>query len=184
MKKVTIAGLVLTLVFSFVSIAALADSGGNGNGGPARSGGTGYGSSQQDSPRGQVLGMNGLMNLELGDQQREQIRLLIQEYQSLIEAEREMNQVRIQEMRAALAEILDADVYDEDAAYDILVEQAEMAIERKLIRQRLQYQILHEILTEEQRNQLQNQWQNFAAFSDTMGQGPGPGEGLGDCPYM
>lgn len=109
---------------------------------------------------------------------------MIQEHQTLIEAERAMNQVRVQEMRGALEEIMDDEVYDEDAAYDILAEQAEMDIERKLIRQRLQHRILHEVLTEAQRNQLQNQWRNFAAFSDAPGQGPGPGEGLGDCPYM
>lgn len=183
MKKFSVILLVITMVFSFVSIAVLADSGGNG-GGSARSGGNGNGSSQQDSPRGQVMGMNGLMGLELGDQQREQIRLMIQEHQTLIEAERAMNQVRVQEMRGALEEIMDDEVYDEDAAYDILAEQAEMDIERKLIRQRLQHRILHEVLTEAQRNQLQNQWRNFAAFSDAPGQGPGPGEELGDCPYM
>ena len=172
------------MVFSFVSIAALADSGGNGSGGSARSGGNGNGSSQQDSPRGQVMGMNGLMGLELGDQQREQIRLMMQEHQTLIEAERAMNQVRAQEMRTEMAGLMDAEVLDEGAVYDILAEQAEMDIERKLIRQRLQHRILQEVLTEAQRNQLQNQWQNYAAFSDAPGQGPGPGEGLGDCPYM
>ncbi len=183
MKKYSVILLALIMVFSFVSIAALADSGGNG-GGSARSGGSGNGSPQQDSPRRQVMGMNGLMGLELGDQQREQIRLIMQEHQALIEAERETNQVRAQEMRAAMAGLMDAEVLDEDALYDILAEQAELDIERKLIRQRLQHRILHEVLTEEQRNQLQNRWQNFSAFSDAPGQGPGPGEGLGDCPYM
>ena len=184
MKKYSSILMVLVLVFSFGSVAALADSGGNGGGVSVRGGGNGNGSPQQDSPRSQVMGMSGLIGLELGEQQRDQIRLLMQEHQALIEAERERTREQARLLRGAMVDVMEAEIYDEAAAIDILEEQAELNIERKLIRQRLQHRILHEVLTEGQRNQLQNMWQNQAAFSDAPGQGPGPGEGLGDCPYM
>ena len=122
MKEYSVVLMVIVLVFSFVSLSVVAQPSGNGNGGSSRGGGSGDGSGSQESPRVNVLGMNGLMGLKLSEQQREQIRLKMQDHQALVDAEREMNQVRVQEMRQLQLGVMDDDVYDEDAAYDILAE--------------------------------------------------------------
>lgn len=184
MKKYLVVLMAIVLIFSFVSVAAVAQPFGTGSGGAARVGAGGNGPVSQDSPRGNVLGLNGLMGLELTEQQRSEIRNMLQLYQEEVDAERLNNRERVQELREAHVAIMEDDVFDESAALDILVERAELNLARQIIRQRLQHQILYDILDEEQREQLQNQWQNQIAFSDGVGQGPGPGEGLGDCPYM
>jgi len=187
MKKYLATFLTIALMISFVSVAAVAQPfGGTGGGsGNSKNGGvSGPGQGNKGLSRGNVLGMNGLMALELTEQQREQIRLLMEEHQAAAEAEREMNQERMQALRAAQAEIMEADYFDEAAAYEVLAEKGALNIERQLIRQRFQHRVLNEILTEEQKDQLQNMWRNQAAFGAGAGQGIGPGEGLGECPYM
>lgn len=184
MKKYSVILMSIILIFSFISVTTVAQPSGPGSAGAARGGAAGTGPASEDSPRGNVLGIGGLMGLELTEQQRLEIRNMLRLHQELDEAECENNRLQMQAMREAQFGILEDDVFDEFAALDILVEQAELNLARQVIRQRLQHRILHEILTEDQRAQLQNFWQNQAVLSDGVGGGPGPGEGLGDCPYI
>ena len=185
MKRLSVLLMIVVLFFSVLSVPALADSGGNGGGnsrggGQGNNGGPNGGGDQVSRP--DFVGLQGLMQLELTEAQREQIRLMMQEQNQLLMAENEANREQKRAMIQAQAAILDAEVFDEEAAWDVLVEKAEMELARQMIRMRLQHRILHEVLTEEQRLQLQNIWQNQAALEGAGG--PGPGEGLGDCPYL
>ncbi len=182
MKRFTILLVTFAMIFSFVSVASLAQPSGSG----IRGGGQGgYGPAAQGGPaRDGVLGMSGLFRLDLTEEQRDQIQLLLREHQELVIAEREAVREQREAAVDAMAAIMDSDVFDEVGAYEILVQKAELGLELKMIRLSLQHQILHEILTEEQRVELQNTWMNQAAFELGVSQGPGPGEGLGDCPYM
>ncbi|MFH1964045.1 MAG: hypothetical protein ABIJ42_00735 [Acidobacteriota bacterium] len=184
MKKYSVILMAIVLIFSFISVTAVAQPSGPGSAGAARGGAAGTGPASVDSPRGNVLGIGGLMGLELTQQQREQIRLMLQLHQDLIDGERLTNREQVREMREALVAIMEDDIFDEVAAEDILVGQAELNLARQRHRLSLQHQILHDILDEEQRTQLQNFWQNQGVLSDGVGGGPGPGEGLGDCPYI
>ncbi len=187
MRKYAITALSIILMFSCLSIPAVAGSGDNGNGGIAR-GGSGVqasaGGGDQVQARVNSPGLFGLMSLELSEGQREQIRLMMQEHRELLLAEDEANREQRREQVQNQIAILEDEEFDELAAYDVLAEKAEMNLERQIIRMRLQHRILHEVLTEDQCLQLQNMWQNQAALGEGAGQGPGPGEGLGDCPYM
>jgi len=185
MKRLSVSVLIMFLFCSVLSIPALADSGGNGSGNPrgggqGSNGGPNGGGDQVSRPA--FAGLQGLMQLELTEEQREQIRLMMQEHNQLLMDENEATREQRRAMIQAQAAILEADVFDEEAAWDVLVEKAELGLARQMIRMRLQHQILHEVLTEEQRLQLQNMWQNQAALAGSGG--AEPGEGLGDCPYM
>ena len=171
MKKYTILLVTIAMIFSVVSVASLAQPFGSGLKG---GGAGGYG----------PAGHRGLGGLDLTEEQRDQIQLLLQEHQELVAAEREAARVQLEAMVDAMAAIMDADSFDEVGAFEILVQKAELNLDLQMIRLSLQHQILHEILTEEQREELQNVWLNQAAFGLGVSQGPGPGEGLGDCPYM
>jgi len=130
------------------------------------------------------MGLSGLFSLDLTDEQIEQLQALIEEHQELVAAEREATQEQLEATVEALAAIMEADSFDEAGAYEILVQKAELNLNLQMIRLQFQYQILHEILTDEQREELQNIWLNQAALGSGAVKGQGPGDGLGDCPYL
>lgn len=198
MRKYSVLLMGIVLVLSFVTVAAVAQPFGGGQGNGPSNGtegiqgngsprfGAGPGGPGAEGPRQQAgpLGINGLMRLELTDQQREDIQFLMEEYRAVMEELRSTNQETAEALRDELISIMEADVFDPDAAYAVLADKAALRIEGDLLRLEYQHFILNEILTEEQREELQNMWQNQAAFGRGPGQGPADGQELGECPYM
>ena len=176
MKKYTSILITIVLVLSFVSIIAIAQPFGGGMQGAgkslmgsARGGMQGYGM----NPGG--LGMRGLMNLNLTDEQREQIRLIMDENREVMLADCDATREEMTAIKDQLDALMDAPVFDEAAAQQLLARKFNINTEKQILRMKLQHRILNEVLTEEQRETLANQRANAAAF----GRGAGMGAGMG-----
>ena len=152
MKRTTTILLAVTLILSMVSIAAIAQPF-SGNG--ARGGDRGF----QGAPM-----IRGLMNLDLTDNQRNQIQALMAEQRESIRAEAEAVRAEMQSIREEMKALMEADVYDEAAAAQLLARKSEILNARQIEREKIHHYILNEILTDEQRETLAEQRANAEAF--------------------
>ena len=159
MKRTTTVLLTLTLVLSLVSIAAIAQP---FDGGGAR-GERGFRSSPM---------IRGLMKLDLTDDQRDQIRTLLEERRETMKDVAEAAREEMQSIREELRSLMEADVYDEAAATQLLARKSEIENYRRIEREKIRHYILNQILTEEQRDILAEQRANARAFGRDRKAGP------------
>ncbi len=170
MKKYTSILITVVLVLSFISIIAIAQ--------PFGGGMQGAGNSVRGQARGGMqggaMGM-GLMNLNLTDEQREQIKLIMDENREVMLADCDATREEMIEIKDQLNALMDAEVFDEAAAQQLLAKKFSINTEKQILRMKSQHRILNEVLTAEQRETLANQRANAAAF----GRGAGMGAGMG-----
>jgi len=151
MKRTTTVFLTLTLVLSLVSIAAIAQP---FDGGGAR-GERGFRSSPM---------IRGLMKLDLTEDQRDQIKGILEAQRETMRYEPEALREEMRSIRDEMKALMEADRYDEAAAAQLLARKSEITNTRQIERQKVHHQILYEILTEEQRDILAEQRANAEAF--------------------
>ncbi|GAA0551480.1 hypothetical protein GCM10009098_18900 [Rheinheimera aquimaris] len=96
-----------------------------------------------------------LAGLDLTDNQREQIKQLMQQQREAFKREGRDNAAHLQ-----LQALLIAEQFDESAARQLLEQQQQRAVEKRLTMLKLQHQVL-QVLTEEQRQQLAEKHQHW-----------------------
>lgn len=160
MKKYSAVLITIVLALSFISVTAVAQ--------PFGAGTPGAGKSFNGPARGGMHGgqapMRGLMGLDLTDSQRDEIALIMEEYQAARLADCEVTREEMIAKRAQLNALMQEYPYNKDEARRILAEKFQINIEKQVLRQELHNRILHEVLTPEQRETLENQRANAAAF--------------------
>lgn len=157
MKRYTTVLVILALIMSFVSIAAIAQ--------PFGGGGPGGGKSFRGGPGGgQDMLIGGLRNLDLTDDQRDQIKTILDEHREVMQADCDVTREDMDAIKDELASLMDSEVYDEDAARQILTEKFQINTEKQILRQKVHHQILWEVLTAEQRETLAEQRANDEAL--------------------
>lgn len=122
-----------------------------------------------------AMGM-GLMGLNLTEEQRERIKLIMDENREVMLADCDATSERMTAIKDELAALMDAPGFDEIAAQQLLLEKFDINTEKQILRMKSQHRILNEVLTEEQRETLANQRANASAF----GRGAGRGAGMGN----
>ncbi len=180
MKKYTVIFLSITLVILIVSAVGLARQFGPGVG----AGVPGAGKSLRGQARG---GMNagqdvirGLMRLDLTETQRDQIKLILDDHRELMMNDCEVTSEEMKSISDELHSLINAEVYDETAARQILARKFEINTEKQILRQKAHHQILWEVLADEQRNTLAEQRANAEAFGRGGRQGRNS-RGMGGC---
>jgi protein CpxP len=171
MKKYSTILITIALALSFISTAAIAQPFGGGMLG----GGRGMRGQALGGMQGGALNIRGLMNLDLTEAQREQIRLIMDENREIMLADCDATYNEMTAIRDELNALMDAPVFDEAAAQRLLTQKFNINTEKQILRMKAHHRILNEVLTEEQRETLANQWANSAAF----GRGAGRGAGMG-----
>ena len=182
MKKYMTIFLSAVLIVSMISIAGMAQPYGSGAGdGTGLAAGSGYGAGAGKAFRGQARGgmnagmaaMRGFRNLDLTDDQRDQIRAIMEEHREVMLADCEATSETMNAIKDDLAALNDSDFYDEDAARQLLYKKFEINTEKQILRQKVHHQILWEVLTDEQRDTLAEQRANAEAFGRGSARGMG-----------
>lgn len=176
MKKYSTILITIVLALSFVTAAAIAQPFGGG----MQGGGKNLRGPARGGMNAGAFGMRGLMNLDLTDAQREQIRLIMDENREVMLADCDATRDEMTAIKDELAALMDAPVFDEAAAQQLLARKFNMNTEKQILRMKLHHRILSDVLTEEQRETLANQRANAAAF----GSGAGRGAGMGNMGRM
>lgn len=167
MKKYSTILITIALALSFISTAAIAQPFGDGMQGAGRnSRGLARGGMQ-----GAALNIRGLMNLDLTEAQREQIRLILDENREIMLADCDATYNEMSAIKDELDALMDAPVFDEAAAQQLLARKFTINTEKQILRMKAHHRILNEVLTEEQRETLVNQRENAAAFGRGAGMG-------------
>ncbi len=165
MKKYTSVLITIVLVLSFVSIMAIAQP----FGGPMQGGGRNFRGPGRGAMLGNEMypggfGMRGLVNLDLTDEQREQIRQIMDENREAMMADCDATNEEMTAIKDQLDALMDAPVFDEAAAQQLLSKKFNLNTEKQILRMKSHHRILNEVLTQEQREILANQRDNAAAF--------------------
>jgi len=163
MKKMTmtVAALVIALPLSATVLA-----GGRGDCGD------GYGDGP--GPRGDAMMGPMMRDLDLSDEQRDQIRTLMQGQR----AQRQQNWEQRSEYRQQMHQLLMADQFDEAAAKKLIESQSAQHEQQMLERLKLHHQVLS-VLTPEQKAEYQQKMENWEPGYHHHGKGHGKGPGKG-----
>ncbi len=171
MKKYSAILITAAVALTFILTVAIAQPFGAGMQGEGRN----FRGSARGGMQGGFLGIRGLMNLNLTEAQREQIKLIMDENREVMLADCDVTNEEMTAIKDQLDALMDAPVFDEAAAQQLLARKFNINTEKQILRMKAHHRILNEVLTEEQRETLANQKANAAAF----GRGAGRGAGMG-----